>query len=154
MRYSNYQIGRAVVLFGDEHHKLWDITANVLKAMLSEEQYDKSTKPRIDGFRNGKGTVLIFDDESRVRKQEEDFPNYAENFAPWVSSHRGPIRLGDEDADRPSLLSWFILGLAIPWYPRSYHLDRSRTRRTRSQPPGKLVSSPFGQTSTSHTDPP
>ena len=83
--YSNYQIGRAVVLFGDEHHKLWDITANVLKAMLSEEQYDKSTKPRIDGFRNGKGTVLIFDDESRVRKQEEDFPNYAENFAPWVS---------------------------------------------------------------------
>lgn len=57
--------------------------------MLSEEQYNQSTKPRIDGFRNGKGTVLIFDDESRVRKQEEDFPNYAENFAPWVSCGSG-----------------------------------------------------------------
>merc|ERR1712071_678686 len=85
----NYQIGRAIILFGDEHEKLWDITADVLKGMLPADQFESGTKPRLDGFKAAKGTVLLFDDKPTVRKQEEDFPTYAANFQPWASQSHG-----------------------------------------------------------------
>ncbi|KAG7530342.1 hypothetical protein FFLO_05114 [Filobasidium floriforme] len=85
----NYQIGRAVVLFGAEHDKHWDIVRDVLKAVIGEEAYEKGSAGRIAGFKAAKGTVLIFDDEPTVRKQEADFPPYSEHFAPWASQSHG-----------------------------------------------------------------
>lgn len=52
----NAQTNRAVVLFGDEHAKLWDLVGAVLKARVSEDQW-VSTSERIAGFRAGAGTV-------------------------------------------------------------------------------------------------
>lgn len=78
-------------MFGDEHDKLWDIVRDALKTLIGEEGYEKGSAGRIAGFKASKGTVLIFDDEPTVRKQEADFPDYAEHFQPWVSYSTEPV---------------------------------------------------------------
>lgn len=55
----NSQSARIVVLFGDDHNKLWDITEETLKAIVGDEEKFKGTKDKIAGFRAGAGTVLF-----------------------------------------------------------------------------------------------
>lgn len=46
------------MLTGKEHDKLWEITKEVLRAIVPEEQF-AGTEKRIDGFRGGYGTVCF-----------------------------------------------------------------------------------------------
>lgn len=52
----NSQTSRAVVLLGDEHVKMWDITIEVYKQQLPEEKFNRANQ-RFQGFRAGYGTV-------------------------------------------------------------------------------------------------
>jgi hypothetical protein len=52
----NSQSTRVLVLLGEEHEKLWDITKEVLKAVVPEEAFS-STEAKLTGFRGGYGTV-------------------------------------------------------------------------------------------------
>jgi hypothetical protein len=52
----NSQSTRLVVLVKEQHDKFWQIVADVLKAQLPEDQWEKS-KPRIDMFEAAYGTV-------------------------------------------------------------------------------------------------
>ena len=79
----NSQSTRVVVLFGDDHHKLWDMTEETLRAIVGDEEAFKSTKDKIAGFRSGAGTVLFFEDQAVVRGMQEAAPLYAENFPIW-----------------------------------------------------------------------
>ena len=76
----NSQSTRIVVLFGDDHNKLWDITEETLKAIVGDEEKFKGTKDKIAGFRAGAGTVLFFEDQSVVRDMQEAAPLYADKF--------------------------------------------------------------------------
>ncbi len=81
----NSQSTRVVVLFGDDHHKLWDMTEETLRVIVGDEEAFKSTKDKIAGFRAGAGTVLFFEDQAVIRGMQEAAPLYADNFPIWAT---------------------------------------------------------------------
>ncbi len=78
----NSQSTRLVLLLGEQHNKLWDITSNVLKAVVPTDQFS-STQQKLDGFRNGYGTVLFFEDQTIVEGLQQQFPLYQNKFPGW-----------------------------------------------------------------------
>jgi predicted oxidoreductase (fatty acid repression mutant protein) len=52
----NTQTNRVVVLFGAEHEKLWDITTEVLKAVVPADQFEP-TAQKMAMFKAAAGTV-------------------------------------------------------------------------------------------------
>ncbi|CAH1212440.1 hypothetical protein PAECIP111893_03537 [Paenibacillus plantiphilus] len=85
----NSQSSRLVVLLGEQHDKLWDLTTDILKAIVPADQFE-ATKQRMDGFRNGYGTVLFFEDQSVVEQLQAGFPTYQDRFPVW-SEHTSAI---------------------------------------------------------------
>ena len=80
----NSQTTRIVLLLGDEHKKLWQITKDALRKIVPEEAFAK-TESKIDrDFASGHGTVLFFEDNEVVQKLQSDFPLYKENFPIWA----------------------------------------------------------------------
>lgn len=85
----NSQSSRLVVLLGEQHDKLWALTTDILKAIVPADQFE-ATQQRMDGFRNGYGTVLFFEDQSVVEQLQASFPTYQERFPVW-SEHTSAI---------------------------------------------------------------
>lgn len=79
----NSQSTRLVVLFGEDHKKLWDITADVLRKIVNDDEKFKSTEQKLNGFRAGAGTVLFFEDQNVVKHLQENFAPYADRFPTW-----------------------------------------------------------------------
>ncbi|RYO76234.1 hypothetical protein DL766_007752 [Monosporascus sp. MC13-8B] len=88
----NSQTNRAVVLFGAEHDKLWDIVTDVLQARVSEEQWE-STRKKTAGFKGAAGTVLLYTDEARVGSFAMNIPSYASEFPIWAGQSEGMLQL-------------------------------------------------------------
>lgn len=84
----NSQTQRVVTLFGPAHEKLWDLTAEALKPLTPAEAYPNTLK-KIQGFKNGLGTVLFFEDQSVVKGLQEQFSLYADNFPVWSEQASG-----------------------------------------------------------------
>ncbi|MBU5615904.1 nitroreductase family protein [Psychrobacter sp. TAE2020] len=80
----NSQSARIVVLFGEDHKKLWDITEETLKVIVGDDEKFQGTKDKIVGFRAGAGTVLFFEDKGVVRNMQEAAPLYADKFPIWA----------------------------------------------------------------------
>ena len=80
----NSQSTRVVVLFGEEHQKLWNITEETLHAIVGDEEKFKSTKDKIAGFKAGAGTIMFFEDQSVVKSMQENAPLYADKFPIWA----------------------------------------------------------------------
>jgi len=80
----NSQSTRVVVLFGDDHKKLWDITEDKLRTIVNDDEQFASTKQKLDGFRAGAGTVMFFEDHSVVRDMQAAAPLYADKFPIWA----------------------------------------------------------------------
>ena len=80
----NSQSARIVVLFGDDHKKLWNITEETLKAIVNDEEKFQGTKDKIAGFRAGAGTIMFFEDKGVVRNMQEAAPLYADKFPIWA----------------------------------------------------------------------
>ena len=80
----NSQSMRVVVLFGEEHQKLWNITEETLHAIVGDEEKFKSTKDKIAGFKADAGTIMFFEDQSVVKSMQENAPLYADNFPIWA----------------------------------------------------------------------
>ena len=78
----NSQSSRVVLLLGQQHDRLWDLTAAVLKAIVPADEFT-STQQKMDGFRNGYGTVLYFEDQSVVASFQQQFPLYQDKFPIW-----------------------------------------------------------------------
>ncbi|TPX08753.1 uncharacterized protein E0L32_009815 [Thyridium curvatum] len=88
----NSQSNRVVVLFGAHHDKLWDLTAETLRAIVPAEQWP-STEQRIAGFKAGAASVLFFEDDAVVRHMQEQFAIYADRFAPWAGHSSAMLQL-------------------------------------------------------------
>lgn len=84
----NSQSTRAVILFGDSHDKVWDLTLNALEAVTPAEAF-QGTKEKIASFAAGKGTVLFFEDQAVVKNLQEQFPLYGDNFPIWSEQASG-----------------------------------------------------------------
>lgn len=85
----NSNTAHAVVLLGDNHQKLWDITFEELGKFLSDEESKAATKAKLDGFAAAYGTILFFEDHNVVKGLQEQFPSYADNFPLWSEQSTG-----------------------------------------------------------------
>lgn len=85
----NSQSARLVLLYGDHHKKLWDITKDSLFAIIPEEQRE-ATAGRISGFRNAYATILFFEDPAPIKELQAAFAPYADKFPQW-SEHTSAI---------------------------------------------------------------
>ncbi|EME7092941.1 nitroreductase family protein [Enterococcus faecium] len=84
----NAQSTRAVILFGDAHEKLWEITEEALRPLTPAEAFS-NTQNKLAGFKNGYGTVLFFKDTDVVKGLQEQFELYADNFPDWSEQSNG-----------------------------------------------------------------
>lgn len=80
----NSQSTRIIVLFGDEHHKLWQLTEDILRGIVDNDEQFASTKQKIDSFKAGAGTVLFFEDHKAIQALQEQAPLYADKFPIWA----------------------------------------------------------------------
>ncbi|AVF43004.1 nitroreductase family protein [Acinetobacter nosocomialis] len=85
----NSQSSRAVILFGQSHHKFWNIVLEVLKSIVPAEAVS-GTEQKIQSFAAGAGTVLFYEDQNVVKGLQEQFAAYADNFPIW-SEHSTAI---------------------------------------------------------------
>ncbi|MDO5665744.1 MAG: nitroreductase family protein [Bacteroidia bacterium] len=87
----NSQSARMVLLLGDNHKKLWELTKTELKKVSKSEEAFKSTEEKVNGsFLSGYGTILFFEDQTVVKALQEKFPSYTEKFTQW-SEHSSAI---------------------------------------------------------------
>ena len=85
----NSQSARVIILFGEEHNKLWQITEDVLRDIVNDEEKFTPTKQKIDGFKAGAGTILFYEDETVVKHLQEQFAPYADKFPQWADHSSG-----------------------------------------------------------------
>ena len=85
----NSNTAHAVVLLGDNHQKLWDITYAELAKLLPTDEAEATTKWKIDNFAAAYGTILFFEDHNVVKGLQEQFPSYADNFPIWSEQSTG-----------------------------------------------------------------
>lgn len=87
----NSQSNRVVVLFGAEHEKLWDITTEILKAIVPAESWD-ATAGKMGMFKASAGTVLFFEDQNVINGMQEKFAIYADRFPTWATHSVGMLQ--------------------------------------------------------------
>ncbi|HGF7541118.1 TPA: nitroreductase family protein [Enterococcus hirae] len=84
----NAQSTRAVILFGDAHEKLWEMTEEALRPLTPAEAFP-NTQNKLAGFKKGYGTVLFFKDTHIIKNLQEQFTLYADNFPDWSEQSNG-----------------------------------------------------------------
>ncbi|MFF2288046.1 nitroreductase family protein [Peribacillus butanolivorans] len=88
----NSQSARLVVLTGEAHDKLWDITTETLRKAVGEGDFT-GTQQKMDSFKSGYGTVLFFEDKAVVKSLQGQFALYADNFPIWSQQASGMHQL-------------------------------------------------------------
>lgn len=88
----NAQPQRAVVLFGADHHRLWAIVHDALRAVVKDDTAFAATEQKIAGFDAAHGTILYFDDTTVTKNLQERFPSYAANFPVWAQQANGMLQ--------------------------------------------------------------
>lgn len=87
----NSQSASVVVLTGESHKKLWDITKETLRKIVPEDAF-RETENKMNAFKSGYGTVLFFENMDVVQSLQEQFPSYAENFPLWSLQSSGMLQ--------------------------------------------------------------
>lgn len=135
----NSQTTRALLLFGDHHKKLWELTLAQLEKVTPPDQFYK-TREKINGaFASGYGTVLFFEDETVVDGLMNAFPLYAHNFPVW-SQHTNAMH---------QFVVWIALeaeGLGASLQHYNPLIDEDVQRQWGIDPKWKLIAQmPFGK---------
>lgn len=134
----NSQSTRIVLLLGDNHNKMWDITKNTLKERISREAF-KITEAKIDNcFASGYGTILFYEDQSIIEGLQQSFTSYADKFPQWSehtsAMHQFAIWTMLEDAG---------LGASLQHY--NPLIDQEVAKTWNINPKWKLIAQmPFG----------
>lgn len=87
----NSQSSRAVILLGESHDKLWDITMEALRKIVPEENF-ASTEQKVNSFKAGYGTVLYFEDFNVIEALQNQFALYKDNFPVWAEQTSGMLQ--------------------------------------------------------------
>lgn len=88
----NSQSARVVVLLGEHHDRLWDMTKAELKKIVPPGNFP-DTETKINGaFRSGYGSILFFEDMSIIEVLQQQFPAYKENFPVWSNQSSGMLQ--------------------------------------------------------------
>lgn len=81
----NMKSSRVVVVTGEKQNQLWDNIYDVFEGKVPRE--------KIDGFKNGYGTILYFYDENVVKDLQNQFEPYADRFPAWATQSAGMLQL-------------------------------------------------------------
>ena len=85
------QSARMVLLLGDNHTKMWEITKAELKKVSKSEEAFKATEDKVNSsFASGYGTILFFEDKTVIKGLQNNLPTMADKFAQW-SDHSSAI---------------------------------------------------------------
>src|SRR5690554_6660420 len=84
----NSQSSRVVILFNEEHQKLWDLVKDTLRPLVTADQL-ATTDAKIDSFAAGVGTVLFFEDQDVISDLQEQFALYADKFPIFSQNSAG-----------------------------------------------------------------
>ncbi|MHC1681505.1 MAG: nitroreductase family protein [Clostridiaceae bacterium] len=84
----NSQSARVVLLLGNQHDKLWDITKDALRKIVPADQFSV-TEDKINSFKRGYGTVLFFEDINVIELLQQQFALYKDNFPIWSQQASG-----------------------------------------------------------------
>lgn len=87
----NMQSARVVVALNDNHDKIWQITKDTLRGIVPADKF-APTEAKIDSFAAGYGTILFFDETATVKKMQEDYALYADNFPIWAQQSNGMLQ--------------------------------------------------------------
>ena len=79
----NSQSTRLVLLFGEEHKKLWNITLAEVEKIVAPKQFEQTAKKINDCFTSGYGTIMFFEEKKIVENLCNSFPSYADRFPFW-----------------------------------------------------------------------
>lgn len=88
IKYTSYfwdfqNIG-VLLLLGEDHNKVWDITKETLRKKVSAENFS-FTEEKINSLRNAYGTMLFFEDKSAIEESESQIVIHNVNLS---ISHR------------------------------------------------------------------
>lgn len=87
----NSQTTRTVILLGESHNKLWNITMEALRKVVPASNFE-STEAKINSFKAGYGTVLYFEDFAVVESLQKQFELYKDNFPGWAVQTSGMVQ--------------------------------------------------------------
>lgn len=88
----NSQSARVVVLFGEQHTRLWDIAKAELKKIVPASAFQTTEEKINQAFRSGYGTILYFEDENVVTGLQRQFAQYKDNFPIWSNQSSGMLQ--------------------------------------------------------------
>lgn len=117
----NSQSSRAVILWGAQSERLWDLVGQELASQVSEAAATAAA-PKLASFAAGLGTILFFEDRSTVDGLQAKFPLYADNFPVWSEQSGGMAQFA----------VWVALGeigLGAPARADALRLERSAVGR-------------------------
>ncbi len=87
----NSQSARVLLLLGENHDKLWEITRETLRKIVPTDSFS-STDAKIDGFKAGYGTILFFEDEAVIEGLQNQFSLYKDVFPVWSLQSSGMLQ--------------------------------------------------------------
>ncbi|GHU71307.1 nitroreductase [Clostridia bacterium] len=87
----NSQSQRVVVLFGEQHAKLWNINKEVLRGIVPADAF-AATEEKIDSFAAAAGTILYYDETTVTKGLQEQYPLYSDNFPIWAQQSNGMLQ--------------------------------------------------------------
>ena len=87
----NSQTTRTVILLGEAHDKLWNITMEALRKIVPENNF-ATTEEKINSFKAGYGTVLFFEEFAIVEGLQKQFELYKDNFPGWAIQTSGMVQ--------------------------------------------------------------
>lgn len=88
----NSQSSRVVILFGEQHDKLWNVIAKEALRKVVPEANFAPTEEKLASFQSGRGTVLFFEDQDVVKGLQEQYALYADNFPIWSEQASGILQ--------------------------------------------------------------
>ncbi|WP_132999036.1 nitroreductase family protein [Luteimonas arsenica] len=84
----NSQSSRAVILFGAQSERFWELVRESLRPLVPAEAFG-ATEQKLASFAAGVGTVLFYEDQDVVKGLQEQFALYADNFPVWSEHSTG-----------------------------------------------------------------
>lgn len=84
----NSQSSRAVILFGDNHKKMWQYVFDALRDIIHPKKLAPIAE-KINSFIAGYGTILFYEDMDTIKKLQQEHPTYQGNFPVWSNQASG-----------------------------------------------------------------
>lgn len=88
----NSQSARAVLLLGQQHDKLWNLTKEALKKVVPVPNF-AATEEKINSFQAGYASLLFLEDMTVVENLQKNYPLYKDNFPLWSLQSSGMVQL-------------------------------------------------------------